>query len=602
MRVLEYGGGPSGHGVALGGGGSSEPSGPSASADESHGSFTLQGAGYDNGVNTFSAANGNLTLCRPAANASKVALVLVALALTACGNGGSGTPSAPVTPGPVTPGTPTPTPEGGVAVVVRGTPIAQDGPAALTIRYVERLPTLEYVPRSSKPAVDGWPAPGSMVTWRAHLRNWTAAALRGVEVSWFLDGQRAASEAVDMDPNGEGTSDFHWTWERSRHEITLEVDAGHRFTIPAGRLNRLLTYSDALSVGFYVERGLYDHFRAHQHELRLGRSSFDDWAQEQFRFFNEMLAAARYPETPQGVLDRLRLDRITVVPDGSLPLQGGVTGAPYEAESVPNPADLTVDLQWGFPSRLKGSTAYTDFRSLEPSNGFYYSGSVQHELGHARYLMDIYSFDVFHGINGSRIEIQERGQLVAGSAFMPGQPVFTSSGQGLRVHETPFSGLMNKTWTYLDRPSAAALNLIAGRRAVAGNYNEPENIAVFLNDLPRENRLTLRDAQGRALAGARVQVYRSIPGDVETYDYAKIFDDRPDLEREADREGRVLLGRNPFDDGPLDTARYSNGVAILRVEHEGRVGYVFLAAAELNLEYWRGHTAVGDYDKTVNLL
>jgi hypothetical protein len=481
-------------------------------------------------------------------------------------------------------------------VVGRGVPIAQDGPAGLTIRYVERLPSLEYVRSSADPRTEGWPAPGSPVTWRAHVRNWTGTAQSGVEAWWSLDGQRVASDVLNVPANGEATADFVWSWDRARHELAFEVDASHRYTVPASRLNRLTVYTDALSVGFYVELGLYAHFRAHQHELRLGRSSFDDWAHEHVRFFNEMLAAARYPETPQGVLDRLRLDRITVVPDGALPLHGGVTGAAYEAESVPNPDDRTVDLQWGFPSRLLERSLFRDFQSLDPANAFYFAGSILHELGHARYLMDVYSLNVFHGVNASRVELTEGGQPVAGSRYLPGSPVFTPEGRGLLLHSTPFTGLMNEPWTYIDRPSAAALNLIAGHRAVAGNYNEPENIGVFLNDLPSENRLTLLDTQGRSLAGARVQVFRAEPGDAGVYDYAKVFDDRPDLERTADGEGRVLLGRNPFDDGPIDTARYSNGVVVLRVEHQGRVAYLFLEVLEFNLEYWRGNRDLGRYE------
>jgi len=29
---------------------------------------------------------------------------------------------------------------------------------------------------------------------------------------------------------------------------------------------------------------------------------------------------------------------------------------------------------------------------------------------------------------------------------------------------------------------------------------------------------------------------------------------------------------------------------IVRVEHEGKVGYGFLEAADFNYEYWKGHT------------
>jgi hypothetical protein len=46
------------------GGGSGGPATPSAPADESRGSFTLSGAGYNDAVNNFSAAGGNLIFCR----------------------------------------------------------------------------------------------------------------------------------------------------------------------------------------------------------------------------------------------------------------------------------------------------------------------------------------------------------------------------------------------------------------------------------------------------------------------------------------------------------------------------------------------------------
>lgn len=52
------------------------------------------------------------------------------------------------------------------------------------------------------------------------------------------------------------------------------------------------------------------------------------------------------------------------------------------------------------------------------------------------------------------------------------------------------------------------MNLIAGHRATVGNFNEPENLGVYLNDLPAKNRLTLQDQSGHPLPGANVTVYR----------------------------------------------------------------------------------------------
>jgi hypothetical protein len=493
----------------------------------------------------------------------------------------------------------------GAAVISAGVPIAQDGPADLTILSVERTPAIPYVQRSEDPRVEGWPASGQQVVWRAHLKNWSGRRISGVDFTWSLDGAVVASGSVDVEGGREALVDFPWAWEPRRHRLELVVDAGHRVTVRGGNRNRVLIHTDALPVGFYVERGFYDYFRAHQHQLRIGNSSFEDWAHAQIDFYNTILEKAVYPETPDGVLDRVRLDRITIVPDRALPLDPlalSIGGSFTPSQARPNVGDRTVDLQWGFPLQVVELGVYNNVISLDTDNQSYYSGFLQHELGHARYLIDVYAFNVFHGTSGSRVEITEGGAPVAGSRHMPGSPAIHNGVPGLLLHETPYKGLMNAQWTYMDRYSAAAWNLIAGRRATLGNYNEPENLGVFLNDLPRENRVTLRDTAGAALGGACVRVYQSAPGDQPSY-YSMRFDDVPDLERTADGDGRVLLGPNPFSRSGriVHSDGWANGVVILRVERDGRVGYAFLEVTELNLEYWRGRTDVGEYELHVDL-
>jgi hypothetical protein len=96
-------------------------------------------------------------------------------------------------------------------------------------------------------------------------------------------------------------------------------------------------------------------------------------------------------------------------------------------------------------------------------------------------------------------------------------------------------------------------------------------------------------------------VYRAEPGDPGGGLYTKRFDDRADLMLRADEQGRVDLGRNPFAPGPVIMADdYTNAVAILRVEHEGRVAFAFLESSAFNLEYWRGRTELGQYELTVS--
>jgi hypothetical protein len=530
--------------------------------------------------------------------APRAATGLLAAVLGACGGqrGGEGGsvagPSGGATPPPLT-------------EVGPGVPIGQTASARLTIGWIERLPRIDYVRNSATPATEGWPAEGQTVTWRAHLRNWSSSLLTSVDYAWLLDGAPLSSGTLTLGP-GETTLDLPLTWTRARHELELRIDTANRYTIPRGPRNRLRVYTDALSLGVYVERSFHEYFRNNQYRLGIGNSSFEDWMNLQVEAYNVMLARAIFPETPEGVRDRIRLDQVTVVADGALPLDPAAIsfGGDFDpAQARPNLGDRSVDLQWGFPAALLGGGGvYGNHSSLLTQNQFYYSGYVQHELGHARYLIDVYGFQVFHGTNGSRVDVTENGQPVAGSAYMPGRPTINNGRPGLILHDTPQTGLMNAQWTFLDRHSAGAWNRIAGRRAVAGNYNEPENLGAYLYDLPRENELVVQDASGRPLGGAGVSIYQSTRP-AESGVYAKYYDDRPDIELRADGEGRVRLGQSPFSaDGRLVHSDYSNLTVIVRVEHEGKVGYGFLEVAAFNFEYWRGHTDLGRHELRVSLI
>ena len=167
------------------------------------------------------------------------------------------------------------------------------------------------------------------------------------------------------------------------------------------------------------------------------------------------------------------------------------------------------------------------------------------------------------------------------------------------VYFTHQLGLMNGDASFMDRYGAMALNLIAGRRATQGHMNAPGNFGVFINDLPAQNRITLvDDASGAALAGATVSIHRS-SGNGQLY--GKSFSSSPAQTLTADSAGRVLVGRNPFSPGDL-TPWHDNTVMLLRVQHQNRIRYHFMEASDFNLEYWRGHTAQGEYTLRVQFL
>lgn len=126
------------------------------------------------------------------------------------------------------------------------------------------------------------------------------------------------------------------------------------------------------------------------------------------------------------------------------------------------------------------------------------------------------------------------------------------------------------------------------------------SVHFLINDLPSQNRITIRDSDGNALAGASVMIYQSAPKAQEWY--GKYFDNIPDLMLTADPQGQVLLGRNPFGSGPIvHTYEHSNGVIIVVCSTRDASRTVSLRCGASTLEYWRGLTAQGEYDLRVTL-
>jgi hypothetical protein len=430
----------------------------------------------------------------------------------------------------------------------------------ITIGWISRAPELEYVWDSANPNVDGWPLAGTTVTWRAHVRSWRGEA-SSVPYVWRVDGVEAARGSVTLAPNAVTVVELPWLWTFDRHRISLALEGTPELEV----------FSDALSVGFWVEQSFYDYFRANQASLGIGSTGFEDWAQRTIGLFNDMAGLA-------GVVDRWRLQKIVIVPNGTLPLNGLPPDASLGANGATHPDqyDRTVDLMWGF--RNAHLAQYTRGTKLDPLNWFYTGVGPLHELGHARYLVDVYAWDVRH----------------APPYFVVDVPGVVPVEAGGLVHRTPEQGLMNKHYSFIDRYSAMAMNRIAGRRAVLGNYNEPRNFASFLNDMPAQNRVTIRDGNGVAIPNAEVLIYQATRTSPTPLWYGAHFDSTPDLTLRTDARGQVLVGRSPF--GTVVHAPDLNtGVAIVRVGD--RVGY--LESRLFNLAYWRGETEFADHELIV---
>lgn len=452
----------------------------------------------------------------------------------------------------------------------------------LDVRFIERLPRYNY--DAAKKA----PATGDAVTFQAHVRLWGSSNLASAAYRWEIDGATASTGTLSNLIAGENrVVALPWTWQSGAHTVRFTVDHANVIAERSELNNTIEDRTDAIIAGFWVEQSVYNYFSQYQPQLPgIGSASWDNWAQRQMRFWNQFSAQAIYPTTPDGVLDRVRIDKIVIVPDGALPLNGGL------ATNNPDLSDKTVDLMWGFPATLLSGSMYSNHTSTAMSNPFYYEGSLLHELGHARYLIDTYGFDVHNTSSHHSVQIYEGSTYLGGSSYMP----FVAFGEVLRYndHGKLMSGGHDQGWSEYD---AGALNRIAGQRATCGNYNAPCNIGAFLNDLPQRNHLLIVDQNGVPRRAADVRIYQAVSGPGW---YGKTIDNTPDLFFTTDGSGYAHLPRNPFSSGTIrHTYGIANGVMVLRIAHSGQIWYRFQEVTHFNIQYWRGNTQDAYYTLTL---
>jgi hypothetical protein len=513
--------------------------------------------------------------------------------------------------------------------------------ADLDAAYIMRTPRYSY--RAKKTG----PEPGEPVTFIAYVKNMGVQPTGTFDFVWSIDNTQMLSDtSSSLVPGEQLTLSLDWIWQAGPHTVTIQLDPNDVLPEVSERNNVLKDRTDALAVGFWVEQSVYDYFNTHQIERGLGSLSWEDWAQRQLRVMNQMFAEAIHPLTPNGILERVRLDKVTVVPDGSLP--------PC-ATHYPDVGDESVDLQWGFPAELVGmDTGHTcgelDYYLSQPdSQDVEYT--LIHELSHARYLVDLYGINVRVGrltLTGSvdssdptlivdrNVGVDQdfpapaylalEGELVicqskAGNTFTECERggegttprphaavaavhpavVRLQDGQGDLVQgsvDLPVLGDLLYRQRYPDdlmsggtvfqQHSAYALNRIAGQRPCCGNFHAPDNLGEYLNDLPTENIVEVRRSDGQPLPGAQVEVYRAKPLPVW---YGKVYLNTPDVTHVTDSEGRVHLGSNPFSDEPGITHAFghSNAVVLLRIAAGQQTVYRFLDVTEANEAFWSGH-------------
>jgi hypothetical protein len=447
----------------------------------------------------------------------------------------------------------------------------------LSVAWIARTPRIDYVWASSNPTVDGWPLPGADVQWVANVRWLGTGPLHAVPYSWLIDGDVVKTGTLDFGAESIVQTQLPWKWTRERHEIVFEINTDGSVAETNARNDRLLVYSDALGIGIYAERTFWNGIAAQVKAAGIGATTFDDWMQRQARHFNEAARYAIYPDTPNGVNDRWRIDEIHLVDDGALPLTPPYTeardwGAPAAGLGglYPNVADHTVDMQWGFTA-----SQVTYWPETTPWI-FMLGNSLVHEWSHARSMIDTYAWDIS----------TDTDQFHMSPAPFP-------ASRSTVVYSSHDAGMMHFNWARIDPYTAAAMNQMTGRRAVRGNYNEPWDLGWFLDDLPAMNRIHLSRMDGSPIANQKVSIYMARPITTSS-NYGMSYDDPPDVNLTTDAGGVVSLPRATFPSHISANVDRSNGTAVVKINDQGTLRWAYIESLDLNMAYWRGNHDVAD--------
>ncbi len=449
----------------------------------------------------------------------------------------------------------------------------------LDVTYIHRTPSYPYDAAKNAPAV------GDRVVFSAHVMNAGSIAAAPFVYRWFLDRKTILTGFVagGLAAGNEAVFDFPWNWRSGPHTLEFRVFPAD---VELSRTNDALTIrTDALELGFWVEQSAWQYFGRYQwlycSTLSCsGSDSFADWLEREVSAWNGLLASAVYAGfTPHGVEDRVRVDEITVVPDGSLPLHGG------RPTNSPDLNDRTVDLQWGLPA-AGVEKAYPHLWD----GPFNVDWGMIHELGHARSLADMYRFDVSTGTDTVIDVTDDHGHPIydAQDPTAPGSKLraFYTVQDDPLIYQDAARDVMDCTCDHnYSVYTAEVLNRIQGKRPTCGNFNPPCNLGDWFLDLPPVNRLRLIDSSGQSLPdNTEVRVFYD-----EGTSYTGHIFHQADSEVFHTVDGAIQLDSDPFHSGGN---RYLAGhnLLLLEIDPSGMDRFCFVEPTTFNLADWLGYS------------
>ncbi|MDO8658771.1 MAG: Ig-like domain-containing protein [Candidatus Levybacteria bacterium] len=465
----------------------------------------------------------------------------------------------------------------------------------LDVVYIERNPRyyrycVEYVGAASRlcPGTENnkrWPDIGENVTYTAHIINKGDSLSPDFTYQWLVDGQVATSSAATGIGGGqEATVQFQTTWSSSNQVIQFKADPDNTITEIFKVNNNLSINSHDLTISIWVEKGQYDIFN---NTLNLvGTYSFEDWIQAQFAKMNERFSQAQYPVSPNGILDRVRIDKIVVADE--------LDGSQSPMNSDP---DLyLIDGRWHFTDGDPTNTNGQNGQWQQYVNNYVniIDWGLIHELGHQLGIIDLYRLGFKNDpVNNDGIQVTDLNGQVISYTILPS--VFTNGGIYAGGDTSPYND-----GTYFESHTAGGLSSNFNLRR--GYYGE------YLYDTPTNNYLKILDGLGSPINEAQAALYQKNPNTED-------IDNTPEITGVTDSQGVITLTNravtttfttatnhtlknNPF--GDINVVG-TNGTMLIKITKNNKEDYRWLTITDLNLAFWQGNTNSATYTIKTNL-
>ncbi|GIV01399.1 MAG: hypothetical protein KatS3mg015_0229 [Fimbriimonadales bacterium] len=450
-----------------------------------------------------------------------------------------------------------------------------------------------------------WPSKGELVTYTATIKNVGDAPSSGFRYTWSKDWSEASKGEVSrtLQPGESVQVEFRAPFDIVPNDHRLNPI---RFTLtPSGPdavegNNALEIQAGALNLAIWVDESFYKMFAKEPNGM--GSRAFEDWIQWQFRIWNDVLFRhSRFSFAPDGIRESTRIQRITIVPDGTL--QGGV--------HVPNnQQDMRYDGDWGFDSSFGEAEKYIDSVRIRMDR------ALLHEMSHQIGLIDMYQMNVDPSMpdgSGGKVRLKVGDHVLTRGAIDPPNPLMgggdTRNDLGLPrslptyIEDVPDPAYAHALYQRTDlysATSAFALNANVGyRRGFFGEY---------LYSVPNVVIVRCLDRNGIPIQTGKLRFYQMKQGvipdappvfEVDIANGTAFLPNRPTgLDQPFTTATGHTLKPNPF--GPIDVVG-TNGVFLVEIEYEGQREWSWLKAWQLVDAYARGNRQVAFVELRFNV-